>query len=156
MDSASFMADAVVVLHAAYVLFVVLGLAVILLGWARGWGWVRNFWLRLIHLAAIGFVAAEAVFDMACPLTTVERSLREQAGEATYAGDFIGHWAHEFVFLGAMKVPDWAFTACYLGFALTVGLVFWLAPPGWPGRAKGGAKPAILNRPHGSVIGVRK
>jgi len=37
-----FLADAVVVVHFAYVAFVVLAMAAIILGWARGWPWVRT------------------------------------------------------------------------------------------------------------------
>ena len=41
-----FLADAVLAVHFAYVAFVVLGMAAILLGIALGWRWVRNFWFR--------------------------------------------------------------------------------------------------------------
>ena len=48
------LADVIVVLHAAYVSFVVFGLAAILLGIVFRWSWVRNVWFRAIHLIAIG------------------------------------------------------------------------------------------------------
>ena len=61
-------ADAVVLVHFSYVAFVVVGLAAILLGLARRWGWVRNVWFRSLHLLAILVVAAEAVCGITCPL----------------------------------------------------------------------------------------
>lgn len=47
-------------LIALFAAFVILGLAAVLLGKYRRWGWIRNFWFRLTHLAAIGFVIAES------------------------------------------------------------------------------------------------
>jgi hypothetical protein len=62
------LADAILVVHFAFVLFVVLGFALVLAGGALGWRWVRNRGFRYTHLAAIAFVAVEALAD-ACPLT---------------------------------------------------------------------------------------
>ena len=63
-------ADFVVTLHAAYVGFVVIGFVLILLGVVRKWDWIRNLWFRLIHLAMILVVVAEAWLGIVCPLTT--------------------------------------------------------------------------------------
>ena len=86
------LADAVLALHAAFVAFVVLGLVAILVGGALRWGWVRDPRFRALHLAAIGLVVAESWMGMTCPLTALEDSLREAAGEATYSGAFVAHW----------------------------------------------------------------
>ena len=69
-------ADAVLVVHFAFVAFVVGGLALIWIGKTLRWGWVRNFWFRIAHLGAIAFVALEAVIGVACPLTVWEYLLR--------------------------------------------------------------------------------
>ena len=74
-------ADAVVLVHFSYVAFVVVGLLAILLGLVCRWGWVRNVWFRLLHLLAILIVAAEAVCEITCPLTTWEQHLRTLAGD---------------------------------------------------------------------------
>ena len=92
------LADLIVVVHASYFSFVVLGLVAILLGIALRWNWVRSFWFRLAHLAAIGFVVFEAAIGMVCPLTAWENQLREAAGQEGYPGDFIGYWAHQLIF----------------------------------------------------------
>ncbi|MEX0716768.1 MAG: DUF2784 domain-containing protein, partial [Planctomycetaceae bacterium] len=73
-------ADVVLVLHFGYVAFVVLGLLAVVAGAVRGWKWIRNPWLRWLHLAAILVVAVESWLDVVCPLTTLENWLRAQAG----------------------------------------------------------------------------
>jgi hypothetical protein len=125
------LADFIVVAHALFVAFVVLGLVAILLGIAFRWNWVRNFWFRLIHLSAIGFVVVEAIIGMACPLTVWENRLRQAAGQAGYPGDFIGYWAHRLIFYNA---EPWIFTVAYILFGLAVLATFLLAPPRWPNR----------------------
>ncbi len=78
------LADAVVIIHAAYVGFVVFGLAAILIGVALEWDWVRGFCFRLSHLVAIALVCLEAILGVMCPLTTLRtRCVREQDRRAT-------------------------------------------------------------------------
>lgn len=126
---ARILADVVVVVHALFVVAVVFGQAGILLGLALGWGWVRNCWLRVLHLAAIGVVAAQAVCGVVCPLTTLENSLRRLAGQQAYPGAFVGYWAHRLLFFEA---PPWVFTAAYCTFGLVVVATFVLGPPRRP------------------------
>jgi hypothetical protein len=125
------LADAIVVFHAAFVAFVVLGMVAILLGLALRRGWARNFWFRTLHLAAIGVVTALTLAGTMCPLTVLENQLRRQAGQQSYPGDFIGYWAHELLFFDA---EPWVFTLAYTLFGLLVLGTFVLAPPRWPGR----------------------
>ena len=47
------LADAVLVLHFSIVVFVVGGLALVLVGNWRRWAWVNARWFRYAHLAAI-------------------------------------------------------------------------------------------------------
>lgn len=117
------LADLVLVLHFAYVLFVVGGLFAIWLGYALGWRWVRNWWFRVLHFAAIGLVAIEAVVGAMCPLTVLEDWLRP--GEET-EGSFVQRWLHMLLFY---DWPLWVFTALYLGFAAVVALTFVVLPP---------------------------
>ncbi len=126
-----FLADVVVVAHAAYVAFVVFGLLAILVGIVRRWAWVRNFWFRAIHLAMIAVVVAEALIGIICPLTIWEHRLREAAGESIAEGTFIGRWTHELIFVEA---PQWVLTIVYCLFGAVVLATFLLAPPRWPWR----------------------
>ena len=54
-------ADIVLFVHVMFVFFVVVGLLLIFVGLACGWQWVRNFWFRTIHLAAIGVVVLQSL-----------------------------------------------------------------------------------------------
>jgi hypothetical protein len=129
------LADVVVVTHFAYVLFVILGLLAVLIGWLRGWQWTRRFWFRMIHLAMILIVVVEAWFGITCPLTTWERELRKLAGQATYEGAFVAQFVHDLLFFDA---PPWVFTLCYTLFGLAVLSSFILAPPRRPAATQAG------------------
>jgi hypothetical protein len=120
------LADGVLVIHIAYVGFVVIGLVLILLGGLRRWSWVRNRWFRRAHLAAIGLVVVQAWLGIVCPLTTLEMHLREKAGDAIYQESFIAHWLHRLLFFNA---PPWVFTLCYSAFGLAVIASWWLVRP---------------------------
>ena len=115
-------ADAILLIHFVFVLFIVGGLALTWLGAWRSWHWVRGLAFRLAHLAAIVFVACEALIGMACPLTLWEDVLRGVANEKS----FIARWVHQLMFYSA---PEWVFTALYVGFALIVAATFWFVPP---------------------------
>ncbi len=120
------LADVVLVLHTLFVLFVVGGLLLTLLGWWRGWAWTRNIYFRWLHLAAIGFVVLEAWFGVPCPLTVLESRLRVLAGGPGYAASFIGYWLQRLLFYEA---EPWVFTAVYTAFALLVVALFVFHPP---------------------------
>lgn len=120
------LADLVLALHVGVVLFVVGGLVLIVAGNLRGWGWVNTLGFRLAHLAAIGFVAAEAWAGVVCPLTTLEAWLRERADAATYEGGFIEHWLARLLF---WEAEPWVFTLAYTLFALAVVAAWWRFPP---------------------------
>lgn len=126
MPWARILADAIVVFHASYVSFVVFGLAAILIGALFRWRWVRNFWFRIAHLAAIGVVVFESLAGIPCPLTVWESQLRRAGGQAGYTGDFIGYWAHRLIFYQA---EPWVFTMLYVLFGVAVAAAFILAPP---------------------------
>ena len=81
--TAALLADALLALHVGVVLFVVGLLALVLVGGARGWAWVRCFYLRLIHVLLMVFVTGQAWLGRLCPLTLWEQDLRRIAGEAS-------------------------------------------------------------------------
>jgi hypothetical protein len=122
------LADLLVAVHVAFVAFIVMGEAAILAGAALTWGWVRNRWFRLAHLAAIVFVALEAVFGVLCPLTRWEFELRERAGQGGRAGTFIGRILHDILYY---DLPPWVFVVAYVSFALLVAATLVVVPPQW-------------------------
>ena len=119
-------ANAVLIVHFLYVAGVVGGLLLILWGGFRRWAWVRNVWLRLIHLAAIGYVVFESWLGLVCPLTSLEVWLRQSAGQTVYRDDFIAYWTRQLMFFSA---PPWVFTAAYTAFGALVLFSWWLFPP---------------------------
>lgn len=126
-------ADAVLLLHALFVAFVVLGQVLILAGAALGWFWVRNPWFRWIHLVAIAVVLVQSWLGILCPLTTLEMELRHRGGDATYTGSFIAHWLEVILYYQA---PAWVFVVCYSGFGLlVVASWFWVRPRSWRPKA---------------------
>ena len=120
------LADAVLVLHVSFVLFVILGLLLTLIGGVAGWQWVRNRMFRWLHLAAIGVVVLQAWAGIICPLTTLENMLRAQAGQATYPGSFIAFWLRAALYYQA---PPWVFTIIYTTFGALVATTWiWVRP----------------------------
>ncbi len=118
----AFLADAVLVAHFAFVAFVVGGLPLVWIGAAAGWSWVRNRRFRLVHLAAILFVAAESLLGVMCPLTVWEDLLRGAAHERS----FVARWMHRVMFY---DLPEYVFAIAYGVFALIVAATYYRVPP---------------------------
>jgi len=116
------LADALLVAHFAIVAFIVGGLVLVWIGAAAGWAWVRNRWFRYAHLAAIAFVAAEALLGYACPLTVWEDLLRGGVRPES----FVGRWVHRLLYYQA---PEWVFAALYAAWAGATLLTLRLVPP---------------------------
>jgi hypothetical protein len=76
------MADLVVVIHFAFVLFVVLG-GLLVLRWP---------WLAYVHLPAAVWGTLIEFAGWICPLTPLEKSLRQGAGGEGYSGSFVEHY----------------------------------------------------------------
>ncbi|MGM0769143.1 MAG: DUF2784 domain-containing protein [Pseudomonadota bacterium] len=126
------LADAVLAVHVAIVLFVVGGLIVILAGNRLGWRWVNRRGFRYAHVLAIAIVVLQAWLGVLCPLTTLEMWLRAEAGEAGYSGSFVQYWLQRLLYYEA---PAWVFIGAYSLFGLAVLFVWWKFPPGkTPGR----------------------
>ena len=121
------LADVVLVVHFAIVVFVVGGLVLILVGNRSGWPLVNRWWFRLAHVAAIAVVVAQTWLGVVCPLTTLENALRGRARQAPYDTGFIEHWLTRLMFYEA---PPWVFTAAYTVFGLAVVAAWWRYPPG--------------------------
>jgi hypothetical protein len=77
-----YLADAVLLLHAGFILFVVFGALLV----------VRRPRLLPLHLAAAAWGFYVEASGAICPLTWAELRYRQLAGEAGYEGGFIGHY----------------------------------------------------------------
>jgi hypothetical protein len=80
--SSRILADLLVLIHFGFVIFVVAG-GLLVLRWPR---------LAFAHVPAALWGAWIELSGGICPLTPWEKALRIRAGEAAYAGDFIGHY----------------------------------------------------------------
>lgn len=126
MNSAALLADVVLVFHFAYLLFTVGGEALILLGGLLNWSWIRNRVFRRIHLAAVLFVAVEALIGYLCPLTQIEYSLRQAAGQQVESEiSFLARIIRSVLFY---DFPGWFFTLLYVGFGALVLITYLLIP----------------------------
>ena len=115
-------ADAVLVFHFLVVVFIVGGLILTWVGAVFHWQWVRNRWFRYLHLAAIVFVALEALLGYACPLTVWEDALRGGARPES----FIGRWVARVLFYQA---PEWVFATLYCSWAAATLVTLRIVPP---------------------------
>lgn len=128
-DTARWLADALLVLHVAVVIFVVGLLPLVLVGGVRGWRWVRHRGLRLTHLGLMLFITAQTWLGQLCPLTVWEQALRRTAGQTGYTAGFIEHGLSQLLY---WDLPWWVFVAAYTGFAaLVAGTWVWVRPRGW-------------------------
>ena len=123
--------DLLLAFHFSIAAFIVLGLILVWIGAAFGttsrWNWIRNPWFRYLHLAAIVFVAAEALLGIACPLTVWEDLLRGGVRPET----FVGRWVYSLLYYNA---PEWVFTTIYALWAAAALVTLRLVPA----RRKGG------------------
>jgi hypothetical protein len=76
------LADVVVVIHLAFVVFAVLG------GFAA-WRWRA---VLFAHVPALAWGCWIELSHGICPLTPLENLLRHRAGDVGYSGDFIAHY----------------------------------------------------------------
>jgi len=91
VNSASFckvLADGVVILHLAFIVFVMLG-GILVIVWPRAiWG----------HLPCVVWGMTVELTGWICPLTPLENILRRHAGQAPYAGDFVIHFIEPVIY----------------------------------------------------------
>jgi hypothetical protein len=128
--NSALLADLVLLLHAAFVAFVVLGFALVWMGHWRGWRWIGNRSFRSLHLAAITFVALESLLGMVCPLTQWEAALRGAAPQRS----FVARAVHALLF---HDFPEWVFTLLYVAFAALTAATIRLVPLASPRPSDG-------------------
>jgi hypothetical protein len=82
------LADGVVVVHFAFILFVAVGAVL-------AWRWPA---LVRVHLPALAWGAGTVVIGFPCPLTPLEKGLRRLAGEEGYQGGFVDHYIEDVIY----------------------------------------------------------
>jgi hypothetical protein len=120
------LADAVLVAHFGVIVFVIGGLIAVVVGNWRDWHWVNAGAFRVTHMAAVAYIALQALLGKACPLTLLESWLRTKSGASGYPGSFVEYWLHRVIYYEA---PAWVFAAAYVAFVLLVVAAWWRYPP---------------------------
>lgn len=92
------LADLIVVMHFVWILFMLIGFVLTLLGF-----WWKNFfdkWVfRTLHLFGIVYVGLLAITGRHCPLTIWENALRARyEPDLTYPGSFIAYYIKTLVY----------------------------------------------------------
>lgn len=83
-------ADVVMVVHLAFVVFVVVG------GFLT-WRWP---WVAFVQLPAAAYGVIIELAGFRCPLTPLEKSLRRNAGSSGYEGGFVEHYLVDVLYPG--------------------------------------------------------
>jgi hypothetical protein len=113
---AAILADVVLVLHAAFIAWVVLGALAVL-------RWPRLAWL---HLPAVVWGVWIELSGGVCPLTPLEQRLRLAAGEAGYSGGFIEHHLGALIYpSGLTRGTQWLLAGIVLAINLVIYAVLW-------------------------------
>jgi hypothetical protein len=89
------LADLVLVLHLAFILFVVVG-GLLALRWRRA---------PLLHLPAVIWGVFVEISSGICPLTPLENALRLAAGSSDYSGGFIEHYVVPAIYPPSLTQP---------------------------------------------------
>ena len=114
------LADAILVLHLAFILFVVLGGLLVL-------RYRRLFWL---HLPAAAWGAMIEFAGWICPLTPLENWLRAQGGDRGYGGGFIEHYVGALIYPeGLTRELQWLLGAFVLALNAAIYLQLWRRRP---------------------------
>ena len=113
----SLAADAVVVIHFGWILFLIGGSLI-----GR-----RVRWVMWLHLSALGYSILLQAFSWICPLTHLEFWLRsrDSSGEP-YSGSFIIHYLERIIYLEAPRVWIFLLTGLVVGIS---AWVYYTAPP---------------------------
>ena len=122
------LADAIIVVHFLFILFMLLGFLLTIyavLFREKFFDW----WLfRSLHLLGIFYVASLSILGKYCPLTILENELRLRYGvSAVYSGSFIVHYLEKLVYPDVnplvIQIPT-------VFLAIFTIVVFIIKPPG--------------------------
>lgn len=112
----TFLADAVVILHFGFVLFVVFG------GLLVAW---RN-WIAWTHIPTVVWGAWIEFAGWICPLTPLENWLRERGGGAGYESDFVERYVVSVLYPQALtRELQWLLGGLVIGINAAIYVFVW-------------------------------
>lgn len=110
-----FLADALVVIHFGFILFVIFGAL----------GALRYRWWPWLHLPVVAWGVLIEWVGWICPLTPLENRFRALAGQGGYQGGFIEHYLIPVIYPdGLTRGVQWTLGALVL--AINGALYFWV------------------------------
>lgn len=118
-------ADAVMLVHLAFIVFTVVG------GFLA-WRWSR---LAIVHLPVLAYGVLIQLVGFTCPLTPLEKALRRRAGSAGYEGGFVEHYVVPAIYPGEFT------TGVKLVLAIALVVVNVVAYGVWWSRRRGRPHP---------------
>ncbi|MCG8466965.1 MAG: DUF2784 domain-containing protein [Gemmatimonadetes bacterium] len=107
------LADLMVIIHFAFIVFVLFGGLLAL-------RWRRAPWL---HLPSAAWGGAIELFGWICPLTPLENALRRASGAAGYSGGFIEHYLIPIIYPRGLTRGIQLVLGCLL-IAFNIGVYF--------------------------------
>jgi hypothetical protein len=105
VGTTAILANAVLLLHAAFIAWVMFG----------GLAVLRRPWLAWLHLPALAWGVGISAVGGICPLTPLEQQLRLAAGEAGFEGGFIEHYLTAIIYPEGLTRATQALLALALG-----------------------------------------
>jgi hypothetical protein len=116
----SIAADAVMLLHFGFVIFVVFG----------AWLVLRRPRIAILHLPAVAWGAWIEITGRACPLTFIESDLRRQAGESGLPTGYIDHYLYPILYPPGLTRPvQWALATLVI--TGNLAMYAWIARRRW-------------------------
>lgn len=109
-------ADGVLLLHLAFIGFALLG-GLLVVKWR---------WMLLIHLPAVAWAFLVEVTGRACPLTSIENTLRLSAGQLGYTQSFVEHYVLALVYPSGLTRDIQIMLAAGVA-GINIGIYAWLA-----------------------------
>ena len=116
------LADLVLLIHLAFVVFVIVG----------GFFVSRWRWLPWVHLPAVAWAMILEFSGWICPLTPLENLLRQASGEAGYADGFLEHYLVQVVYPVGLTPEIQTYIG--IGVLLINGIAYSVV---WRGRPRG-------------------
>ncbi len=105
----NFLADAVLLLHMAFIVFVVFGALLVFL----------HRWIAWIHVPMALWASVVNLTPWYCPFTPLENYFRAAAGQAGYEGGFVAHYLVPLIYPQGMSYD--------VGITIGIGVFIWNA-----------------------------
>jgi len=103
-------ADAVVVVHFGWILFLIGGAGI-----GR-----RVRWVMWTHVAALGYSVLLQTFNWICPLTYLELWLWNRTPAGSYSGSFIAHYLEKLIYMDIPRGLVFTLTVVVIGISAAV------------------------------------